>query len=416
MAIAAHASALAALLLGGTSGGTSCLDIKPKTLGQQGIFDFSSLDTNGSSTFKFNFAMIQTTRSTSIVYVQGSINSKSSIIGTCNLAGTGCACYFADTDGKELGATDGTGISYDEPGNYFRCTVPSDVDVAEISTVTMKNLNGDVTSDAFEVKTLADISLAELIGADLDANRVRTISRYYCEYNYLQKSGTTTQTFTCSVPNPNITCDTGNFCLLKARFPFYLYADTVSTNSGQKIADRLYNAGSTNSICGLQIKQINCVQSDTDPTDTFGTPVPKFGLYGISQGLFTIPVNLPPGPDLAVANMGFAAKTSSITGECPPGLAKQVFFTTTIDSTSITPDHNFPTNQVATEVSDPDGAVPSAFKIAKFGGGGSATFGNCNGTSCGMPISQATDDVKGGTQIYSKTGQTTFCVIPSTKL
>ena len=103
-----------------------CLDSKPKTLGSNRKLDFSSSDSGTQNSFKFNFALKGATRgSSTMVYLQGAANTKSGMIGTCNLAGTGCICEFLDNAGTVLESTTSSTISYDERGNYFRCSYSS---------------------------------------------------------------------------------------------------------------------------------------------------------------------------------------------------------------------------------------------------------------------------------------------------
>jgi hypothetical protein len=375
---------------------TACLNIQPKILGQKGAFSFDAFSTSGSTTFKFNFATYDS--GTKMVKLQGSVNSKSSEIGTCNLAGTGCVCTITDSTGANF-VTTSTQITYDEPGNYYRCQYTGS---ATPISVRIANLNGNVVSDTLTIKTP---TLADVLGSDLDSKRLRTVSRYACQYTYLQKDGTTLAGFDCL--NKAVLCDTNDFCLLKAQFPFYLYADSFSSNFNLKPADKLYNGGGgSQKICGLQIKQLDCVGV---PGNQWGATVTQFGLYGQQIGPWQVPVLLPVAPDQPITTMGYAAKTSSITGECPPGLVKRVFFTTTIDTTTILPSHNFGTGQVSTEVSDPT-ITPAAFQIQKWGQGA------CNNVTCTLPISLASADIKNGAQTYSSAGQTTFCVIPSSML
>lgn len=402
---------------------TACLNIQPKVLGQQGLFDFSAFNGSGvSGSFVFNFALL-TTGSTNTVALQGSDNAKSAITGTCNLNGSSCLCNFLDSAGNKLGSTNSSQISYDQGGNYVTCTVPASVTTGQISQVTVQNLDGSVVSTALSVNTAANpLSLNQLIGSSLDANHVRYVYRYQCEYNYLQKNGTSEAGFDCT--NQTVSCDSDgntakNFCLLKVRIPFFLYSDTYSSNFSSKIADKLYGTTAAPTVCGLSIKQINCVESDVDPTnggttDTFGTPVKQFGLYGQSTGIWTTSVSLPSGPNQASASFGFAAPVSTTTGACPPGLVKQIFYTATVlGSTNISPNTNVPASQTLTEISDPS-TTPSVVHWAKLAGSG-RSGGDCNGTNCVLPVST---NVSTGIadSSYSNASQTAFCVIPASAL
>ena len=396
-----------------------CLENRPKILGTGKKFDFSAFDTGSQSLFKFNFALqgdtaLRNGRTTTTFYMQGSANTKASMIGTCNLAGTGCVCKYFQSDGvTSAGADSGgtSGISFDERGNYFRCSYVDTTPTA-VAYIKMENLGQTVTSAPIPVDTSTTLTLGKLIGTDLDLKRVRHIYRYSCEYSFLQKEGTTTQSFDCT--DAQVSCDpdntiTKNFCLLKSRFPFFLYADGFASNFDLKIADRLYNGGGgSGKICDLQIKQINCADGDASPAK-------KFGLYSEQTGIWDTSVQLGAGPDLSPVSYGFAARVSAASPfDCPPGLVKRVFYraggATGIVTSDITPSHNFTSLLTATELNPPT-TTPSPFTITKFSGA------HCNPSQspkCQFPSSQVLTPVK--TFAYDKTGQTEFCVIPETLL
>lgn len=392
---------------------TSCLDQKPKVLGSSSKYDFSSFDTDASELFRFNFVL----RKGTTFYAQGASNSKAGLISTCNFAGTGCECDFLNSSGASLYVASGSNISYDDRGNYYRCVYNGSTSVTSVASVKIRNISGSVTTDAISVdtdgtdSTPVTLTLAKLIGSELDLNRVRTIYRYACEFTFLQKAGTTTQSFDCTTQAESCDPDgttTKSFCLLKARFPYHLYSDTYSTNFYQKISDKLYNGGGSDRICGMQIKQIDCVGT-TD--DAYGTPSPKFGLFGEQTGIWDTSVSLGAGPDLIPSSFGYAARTSSSTNECPPGLEKRIFYrangTDGIVTSDIAPTHNFTSGLSATEVGLTT-TTPAVFNISKYSGG---TGGSCNGTTCLIPNSFVAAPVKSFT--YTSTGQTEFCVIPS---
>ena len=401
-----------------------CLDQKPKVLGSGKRFDFNAFDGGTQNLFKFNFALRGTTTSgVTTFYLQGAANTKAGMVGTCNFAGSGCECKFLDSAGATLDTASGSSqVIYDDRGNYYKCLYDGASAATLVSTIKIQNVAGSIISDAINVETDANsvggggvvtLTLAKLIGTELDLNRVRHVFRYECEFNFLQKAGTTTQSFDCS--NQATSCDpdgtvTKNFCLLKARFPYHLFSDTYSTNFHQKISDKIYNGGGTDRICGLQIKQIDCVGAGSG---NFGTPAKQFGLFGEQTGIWDTSVQLGPGPDLIPTSYGFAARTNS-SNECPPGLEKRIFYRANgadgITTSDISPSHNFTSGLTSTEVGTTS-TTPSAFNITKYSGG---TGGLCNGTTCTMPNSFVSTPVK--TFAYSSTGQTEFCVIPSALL
>ncbi len=326
------------------------------------------------------------------VEIQGDNHSGGVFRSACGRDGKLCACEFRKDANKIVETTKPEAITYDERGNYFRCVFSGKGGPVSFVRITRKNFS----TPLLPIKS--SLSLLDLMGASLDMNRARLVYRYSCEFNFLQKEGTTTQSFDCT--NTQQSCDPSgdpskNFCLLKARFPYFLYADTFSTNFQQRVSDRLYNGGGSGRLCGMQLKQFNCADQE-------GTPVLNFGLYGEQVDYWDTSVQLGAGPDLVPVSYGFAARTSAVTGECPPGLEKRVFYRAEINTSDINPSHNFTNGLVSTEISDPF-AAPGSFLINKLSGG------HCDGSHCSVPQSFVWG-VK-STQ-YSKEGQTEFCVIP----
>ncbi len=392
-----------ALLLSG------CLGVEPKNLGQN-LIDFSALGNGTAANFNFNFALLGSTVGTATTfYLQGALNSQSASVGTCNLSGTGCTCDFLNSAGNVLQTTTTANIFYDQIGNYYRC-IYNGAGQAAVTAVRIKNIAGTATSANINVQTTANLTLSQLLGNTLDSNRVRQIYRYSCQFNFLQKQGTTTQGFDCK--NSLSSCDPGNpdparnFCFLQTRFPYYLFSDNVASNFSQKIADKLYNSAGSGTICGQQIKNIDCADAD-------GLPVKAFGLYSQQTGIWDTSVNLGAGPDISPISYGYAARTSVSTAECPPGLLKKVFFQVTVTTGDIIPSHNFTDLLVATEVNDP-ASTPTAFTIT------SIAQGHCDpllNPPCSLPTSYAGNPMTASglkqPQPYSSAGQTVFCVIPA---
>lgn len=402
---------------------SSCFESKPKVLGKTKP-NLGRTDSANSSSFKFNFAFRDTTAAApldKIIYVQGSANSKTAILSACNSAGTNCVCEFLDSSGNELEETDVvTGeISFDQTGNYLRCDY--DGVLANLASVRVRNQNSTVVSTTLTVDTT--LTAQKLIGSDLDVNLVRTIYRYECLFNFLQKQGTTTTSFDCS--NQGSTCwntaapaASGDFCVLQSDFPYYLYSDNYSTNLSLKVADRLYNQGASNFICGLQIKQFDCAGAS-------GTPVAQFGLFAQQVGIFDTAVQLSPGPDISASTYGFAAKTSTFLGQtvCPPGMVRRVFYTATTAASTTFPapdaqESNYPSGQQIKEILDPVTPAFTSLEVVKLRGqlvgAGPAVTGDCNGTDCDLP------DVSLGTitnfTYVSAGGAQEFCVIPTSLL
>mgnify|MGYP003353397755 FL=1 len=155
---------------------TACLETKPKVLGQDAKVDFGAINTNASASFKVNFALVNTSNST--IYVQGNTNAKSTLIATCNFAGTGCQCKFLDASGNTLATTSNSQISYDDPGNYYRCVYSGAQPITSVASVTLQSLDGGTSTGPTTVNTNSSLTLSQLIGPDLDLNRVRYVFRY----------------------------------------------------------------------------------------------------------------------------------------------------------------------------------------------------------------------------------------------
>lgn len=331
------------------------------------------------------------------VDLQGDLGSESVMQRICGAAGNLCTCEVQDSNGKILGRTNPSQIFYEPTGNYFSCAFDINVPFHEIAKARI--FRDKITSPVMNVNEAGSLTLPQIIGPYLDMNRTRSIFRYSCQEAFLQKEGTTTDSFDCS--SQPVLCDTGDFCLLKADFPNHLFLDGYSSNFTLKQSDRIYNEGGSGRICGLQIKSHSCSGPES-------YPALKFGLFGEQKGIWKLPVALSPNQYYASYIYGYAAEVSPSTGRCPPGLEKKAFYQAAIDTKRITPSHNFATGRVVTEVADAaPGAPPSAFEIDKFG------QGDCNGTTCTMPISYAGDAT--ADQEFARTGSE-FCVIPNALL
>jgi hypothetical protein len=415
---------LTLVILGiGTLAITACLQSKPKVLGKNKP-TFNRSDSANSNSFKFNFAFRDSTAAAPddrTIYIQGSANSKTPIMSTCNSAGTNCVCEFLDSSGAELEETDASAseISYDQTGNYLRCDY--DGVIANLASVRVRNQNSTVTSSTLTVDT--SLTAQKLIGDDLDVNLVRTIYRYECLFNYLQKQGTTTTSFDCS--NQGSTCwntaapaASGDLCILQSEFPYYLYSDNYSTNISQKVPDRLYNQGNSSTICGVQIRQFDCASSS-------GTPVAQFGLFAQQVGIFDTAVQLSASPDASAITYGFAAKTSTFQGNtvCPPGMQRRVFYTATTAASTTFPapdnqESNYPSGSAVKEIMHPVTPTFTSFEVVKLRGAqigaGPAVSGDCDGTNCTLPT-VSMNTITSFSYVSAGAAQE-FCVIPTTLL
>lgn len=382
------------------------INVKPKVLGTKGI-SLDVKDTASSDTFKFNFAYRDSSAAAPLntfIYLQGAANTKTTMNATCNAAGTNCICEFLTSNSISALVHSSTAaqISYDSTGNYFRCQYTGATPIASITYVRLRNLGSTGISSIYQVKT--SLTAAEILGDELSMNKLRSISRYYCQYNFLQKAGTTTTSFDCSTQAT--ACSTAaakDFCLLTTSYPYYLYSDNLSSNLTDKMSDKIYNGATDNKICDLQIKQIDC-------TGAAGVPSNQFGLYSEQIGVFQTPVSLAPKPEYPTTTYGYAAATSTFLGNtvCPPGLTPVIFYRATPNAAAITPSHNIPTTLTASEISSTT-TTPTAISFVKL------YDGDCNGTVCDKVPDTVAPDQPASTA-YSSTGETAFCVIPSALL
>lgn len=381
---------------------SSCDGTKPKVLGKNRI-EFGSDDTSTNEKLKFNFAFRDTTAAApldKIIYLQGASNTKTGIISTCNSAGTNCVCEFLDSNGDLLEESDFSEISFDLTGNYIRCEY--DGVLGDLAQVRLRNQINTVTSLVYDVDTT--LTVQKLLGDELDQNRVRTIYRYDCLFNFLQKAGTSSTSFDCSHQGSqcwNSGGASGDFCMLQSNFPYYLYSDNYSTNFTLKVADRLYNQGAEDRICGLQIKQFDCAGAS-------GVPVAQFAVFADQIGIFDTPLALGAGPDISLTTYGFAAKTSTFLGNavCPPGMVRRVFFRALTDTANTGVSSNYPNGFQTTEVADPTSAQFS-LTLNKLSGG------DCSGAVCTLPTLNS-GTIKSFP--YSSAGLAEFCVIPTSML
>jgi hypothetical protein len=378
----------------------ACSDTKPKVLSNNKI-SFGG-DTDTPETFKFNFAYRDTAATSplnQIVYLQGAADTKTTLVSTCNAAGTNCVCEFLKSDETEITETQSTDITYDQTGNYFRCNFPGTAaELATLAKVKIRNQNSTVVSAIYDVDT--SLTAQKILGDDLNMNYLRTIYRFSCLFNFLQKAGTTSASFDCSDQSSlcgSIGSPNGDFCFLQSYFPYFLYSSNNTTNFDQKKTDQLYNNGY---ICGLQIKQYDCA-------GTSGTPVASFAVYGEQKGIFDTAVQMSPGPDAASSTYGYAARTSTFQGNtvCPPGLVRRIFY-----RAAVTPNTGWlGSNMTATTTSEVAAPGSTVADLGVFRVKG----GDCSGTACTLP---GTADGQMGTFPYSSTGETEFCVIPTSLL
>jgi hypothetical protein len=387
---------LSALALG-------CSDTKPKVLGKN-LVDFESGDSS-SDAFRFNFSYRNNAASAPhdrIIYIQGAKDTRTALISVCNAAGTSCVCDFYDANDAKISETSSTEISYDSTGNYFRCKYNGSI--PSLAKVRIRTQNSSRLGPTLSVEDNTTMTAAKLIGSELDANFIRTVYRYECQHNYLEKNGTSSTSFDCSSQgNLCGNAGTGDFCLLKSNFPFWLFTDNYTTNFPLKGSDLLYGAESgTDRICGIQIKQFDCAGAT-------GSPLKQFGVYGQQIGVFDTPIALNSAPRASATNFGFVAKTSTFDGNtvCPPAMELRVFYEATTSLASIGgQSSNYPDNQKISNIDIPASTTLSPINVDRVKGG------DCSGTACTLPTAA---DGTATSFSYSALG-TQFCVIPASLL
>lgn len=404
---------------------SSCFESKPKLLGNNKI-SLDTEDTANNENFKFNFAYLDTGAAgvhARTVTLQGASTAKSAIIATCNGAGTACVCEYLNAAGTEIGESDSATIQLDSTGNYIRCNYPAAMAVPD--KVRLRNVAETKLSTTLSIKTPAagarPITVQELF-ADLDVNRVRTISRYFCQFNFLQKKNATSGSVDCTDQNANpcegVGPDSREMCLLQALYPFYLFADTLASNFGDKIADLLYNAGGSDRICNRQLKRIDC-------TGAAGTPTADFGLYNEQTGIYQIALGLSAGPSIANQTYGFAAEQDTFlaTAICPPALVAKKIYEATPDPTTMQVgvpdginDNNVPAGFTAFNIDDATAPTLTSLDFVKRAGGvdavqcPSGTCGDCDGSDCS--IAQTLISATAFAYAVSVSTPTTLCVVP----
>lgn len=383
-----------------------CSDTKPKNLTKNKI-TFGDTDSNTPDSFKFNFAYRDAAAASPLnltVYMQGATDTKTSLISACNLAGTNCVCEFLDASETEIIENATGGISYDQTGNYFRCDFPGTAtQLATLAKVKIRNQNSTVTSAVYDVDTT--LTAAKILGDELSMNHLRTVYKFNCLMNFLQKTGTSLTNFDCSSSgslcgspgSPN-----GDFCLLLASFPYYLYSSNAATNFDQKQSDLLYGAAGT--ICSLQVKQYDCAGTD-------GVPSPQFGLYGEQKGVFETSVQMSPGPNTSLSTYGFAAKTSTYNGNtvCPPGMERRAFYQTTVAPSASWIATNMESSYTVKQIST-IGATIAPLNVTRVKGY------DCNGSACTIVdtgVGLVADGTVGSFNYGLDTTSTEFCVIPA---
>ncbi len=402
------------------NGSCGNLDPRPNVHGDPGTYVRAG-DTSASTKFRFNHAFRDDANADaeiqSLVMVQGGSNSSSSIVAACNTAGSGCVCDFYDAANTLMGSSTAADPAasaftayYNSTGNYVSCFVPAALNEDNVASVRVRNTNSTSISDPVSVFTT--LNMAQILN-DLNPLYVRTIFSYQCTRHFLAKAGTNYSGMDCSNQGVN------DFNIFNTNYTYYVYGSVLSSNTSSRMVDLYYNQASTQSICGLWIKQYDCVNILDTPlaAPSLGTLDVEFALYAQQKGVFQNGLQLQASGVTGTESYGFYGSSVSIGGEtvCPPGLEAWTSYTNTLDASAIMPNSNAPDVDVALQSVDAtntllqlaSAAAPTAPYYQRNGAG------DCDGTVCTSPNAQIAAALGNLTTAASGT---IYCVIPSSAL
>lgn len=286
--------------------------------------------TNGAvDTFEIAFAVRDSDSNSSSrsVAVQGEADSAANIISICGSTGTKCKCdFFTDSEGSGQVSSSASDTTYEEDGNYLRCTIPGSVTASSYTNMRVTSSDGDKSTSTIAITQGESNLTLDNILINLSKAKVRKIFGYKCYINYLQKTGATTSSIDCTSGSG---AATGNLLGLQTQYQYYLYSDNFSNNLGTRAPDLLYDDG-TGTFCGVIIKYIDCT-TDADGASDPNDVTLDFGIYNEPKGPFTKALELTSAPSLlngVKTVYGYAAELDS-TGDCPPGFEERETFTGT---------------------------------------------------------------------------------------
>lgn len=327
----------------------------------------------GQSSPKFRFAYQATGQDQVLVQGNGTAGEPA-----CD---QGCECSFLDSSGQVISRP--AKAVYEPAGDFLICPSAFGMNVSSVRVT-----NGSKKEELAIQKAL---TLPMIFAGRLDLRRMRTISRYSCRMNFLEKldGGTSPNSFSCS--GTLSYCGSSNFCFIEAKLPFHLFADSLTNNYSSLEIDRIYNPAGSGLLCGSQIKQFDCSQQATGET-----LMKSFGLYAEPVSPFSIKVQLSPGPNASLNTYGYASPLGS-SGICAPGLVKRDVFTAAIPALANTTLPAMTSTEFSAE-------QPANLEIKRRDGG------FCNGTVCTVPNSPITTPAMSPSPSYQP-NHTYFCVI-----
>lgn len=356
---------------------------------------------SASSQFQFEFAYTDTFTGTNIsaatatstyVILQGQSIANTTILETCNFAGTACNCILLNSSGTKVGTAQ---TIYDPTGNDLRCTINS---APAFSEVYISNVANTTTSNTLSVIPSASITAEDIMAAAaLNENYLSSIYQYQCQQYYMQQIGST----------PLNCASAAALTPLYVNMNYYLFGNNYTNNFSSQPSDALYNGGP---ICGMEVKEFDCTKSQ---------PAAVFSLYSQDAGFFNTPISLTPSPGGAIGLYGYAAPeinwtdTNSYTYTgCPPGLSAEVFWQAT-DTAAGCASTNIPSltdTIVNSPATNPDlaGLINHFYTAATS----ACAVGICNWPSGAYTFSNY-GSTCGSTYPYGIGTNTTFCVAPA---
>ncbi len=396
------------------TGSCGNMDTRPKSFGS--TLNILPDDSANQENFRFLFAYRDDDDATSanklVVQLQGADNATSAIINTCNSAGTGCYCDFYDSSNTLLETASGTsGISYSSTNNTISCLIGNIAHEDTVDNVILRNSDSSIVSDRVTVST--SLTLSQVLHG-LSVDSMRTVYRYKCMRTFLQKAATVYPDFDCTDQGLN------DLSFLHADFNYFVYGSNSTNNYSDQLVDVLYNGSSGGSVCNMQVKQYDCVNTIT----TNGGLLDKvFAIYGSQKGPFSREIDLNANPSKPNTPFGYAAPPQEFPAGsgvfiCPPGMKRFDTFTTQIDRddfliTSNMPDKDSLSSMEILDATDTDvwpvsttSPSPTAIDVE------TRINGDCDATNTFCTDPAAAKAATGVTYSYTAAGSQ-FCAIPA---
>lgn len=355
------------------------------------LYSLHALAGSGAPTFRFAYRDPAVMFSPTVV-VQATAASRADLVRVCGKKENPCTCDFLDSTHFLRGSAP---AKVDIVWGNLSCTLPDSIPLRDASYVQV--LFGRSSQKLPLTTTLRP---EQILPEDHDVNRLRSVLRYSCDFNFLEKIDgyTSPNSFSCQNTLQPCGIGNGNFCFLQVKLPFFLYSDNYSSNVWHRASDEIYNVGGTGKLCGSQIKRFDC---------TANSPVKQFGLYAERTEKFPARVMLTSRPEDREETYGYAARVNEH-GVCPAGMVKRARFSATVRPM---PDSTIPSLST-TEISAPNSS-PGKLSVTRQSGDGylpelGGSGGKCDGTTC-LPPMGPRESVEAFD--YPASGTDTVCVI-----